>query len=507
MRPNQWIKLRTFSHGQFSDIHRLLKQKRQDKHTISLCLPALNESFTIGRIIRRLKEALHDRIPLIDEIMVIDSGSTDGTQEICRKSGVRVYQDDEILPEMGNLRGKGENLWKSLYIAKGDIILWLDTDIRNMEEHFVTGLIGPLLYNRDISFVKGFYRRPIQIGNKISATGGGRVTEILVKPFFNVLFPQLALFHQPLSGEYAGRRDLLERLPFFTGYGVETGLLIDIENRFGLSCMAQVDLKVRIHRNQDLNSLRKMSFGILQVLLTRAEQQGKLVLMDSLRTQFLSILKNEFNEYELNLTDIHDIERPPMILSESYQKKRQLAEEDLILLDEVQKKRSYPFVSVSPLLDTKLIELNGKASGKKEALGQISALLTDQKIVSDYTRLLYEFSKRESTMSTAIGGGIAIPHVLSSIIQRLKIVVFRQKTGIAFNSLDGQPVNLIFAVVCPITRRQHYLQILANLAMILKDEKIRHRLLTAKTSEDFIGIFRKSEVLKRFERELRTVES
>jgi len=507
MHLNEWIKLRTFTHNQFLDVSRLLERKKRQKSTISLCLPALNEAPTIGKIIKVLKKSLHERVPLIDEIFVIDSGSTDGTQEIARKQGVMVFQSEEILPEAGNIRGKGENLWKSLYVANGDIIVWLDTDIKNMHPRFVLGLVGPLLYHSEISFVKGFYRRPIKVGKKVFSTGGGRVTEILVKPFFNLLFPQLIVFHQPLSGEYSGRRELLERVPFFTGYGVETGLLIDVEQRFGISCMAQVDLDVRIHRNQDLNALRKMAFGILKVLFTRAEQQGKVVMLDNMMNQFISILKNEYNQYDISFSDIYEIERSPIILHEAYQQKRQFVEDDLVLIDEVQKARNYPFVSVSPLLEPSLIKLDGEATDKGTAIHEISQLLFTRGYAKSFPQLVHEFYKRENILSTGIGSGIAIPHVLSSNITRMKMVVYRPKQGISFDSMDGKPVNLIFAVVTPPIRRRQYLQVLANLAAILKDMEVREHLLHATKPTEFISILRKIEVVKRIERELRQIEA
>lgn len=507
MLPSEWLKLRTFSHHQFSDPFELLAKKKAQGNRVSLCLPVLNEAATVGKIIKKLRKTLQDQIPLIDEIIVIDSGSVDGSQQIALQMGATLYRDYEILPELGNFPGKGENLWKSLYVSNGDIILWLDTDIRNMHPRFVLGLLGPLLYHREISFVKGFYRRPIKMNNKLFSTGGGRVTQLVVKPLFNLLFPSLTLFNQPLSGEYGGRRELLERVPFYTGYGVETGLLLDVEARFGLSCMAQVDLEVRVHRNQDLESLRKMAFGILRVLLTRAEQQGKIVLMDNLNSQLICVLKNEFNQFEIDFKDVNEVERSAMILCKEYQQKRQLTEEDLILLEEIQKKQNYPFASVSSLLDPGLIIMDGEASDKQVVLRELSALIVEHGFVRNYHELLDSFYRREKILSTGIGAGVAIPHVISPIVNRMKIAVYRKNNGIKYDSPDGHPVSLVIAVIAPKVRRHHYLQVLANLSMILKDENIRRRLLTAANPNDFIMIMRKVEVVKRIERELRTVEA
>jgi len=470
MHPENWLQLRTFSHNQFSDPIELLKKKKYGKHIISLCLPALNEAKTIGKIIKTLKKSLHDKVPLLDEIVVIDSGSTDGTQEIAKKQGVQVFQSSEILPEFGNYCGKGENLWKSLYIANGDIVIWLDTDIRNIHPRFVKGLVGPLLFHHDISFVKGFYRRPIEINGKLKPTGGGRVTEILVKPFFN-------------------------------------GLMVDIESRFGLNCMAQVDLEVRIHRNQSLESLRKMAFGILKVLLMRAEQQGKLVLLDTPTNHFISVVKTELENFEINFQETTEIERPPIIFSTAYQRKRHLSEEDLVLLKDINKNDKFPFVSISPFLDPKLIILDGQAESKEEVLQEIGSTFYENGYVKNYHKLIEEFYTRESTFSTGIGSGIAIPHVLSTNIQRMAIAVYRSTKGIQFEAFDGQPVSLIFAVICPTTRRRQYLQILANLAILLKDKNVRSHLHNAQSEQEFINKLRKIEVVKKIEWELRLVES
>ncbi len=507
MRADEWINLRSFSHQQFNNAQELLSLKEVQGYTISLCLPALNEAETIGKIISTFKKELQEKVPLLDEIILIDSGSTDGTQEIARRKGVPVFQSSEILPEMGNYRGKGENLWKSLFVSKGDIIVWLDTDIKNIHPRFVLGLLGPLLYQREVCFVKGYYRRPLQVGRKLAPTGGGRVTEILVKPFFNLLFPELALFNQPLSGEYAGRRELLERVPFFTGYGVETGLLIDIEQRFGLSCMAQVDLDVRIHRNQDLQALRRMAFGILRVLLTRAEQQGKILLMNEIENQLISVFKDEFQQFRIEINEINEIERPPMITISRYQKRRQLSDEDLILLEDIQKKRNYSFVSLSRLLSRRLIILDGGATEKEEALREISQKIVETRLCQDYPKLIHEFFKRENTLSTGIGSGVAIPHITLPELKQFRIIVYRSDPGVRFDSLDGQPVHLIFAVIGPATRRNYYLQILANLSNILKDAEVRNLLLKAQDAREFVSIFRKVEVMKRFQRELRMIES
>ena len=196
--------------------------------------------------------------------MVIDSDSTDRTVAIADRAGRAVVRHSQILPQLGSVTGKGEALWKSLHVLDGDIVAWIDTDISNIQPRFVTGLLGPLLREPRIQYVKGFYRRPIKEGDKLMPEGGGRVTELMARPLINLFFPELSGMIQPLSGEYAGRRALLERVPFFTGYAVEIGLLIDIIEQLGLPAIGQVDLERRIHRNQPLGNLSQMAYVILQ---------------------------------------------------------------------------------------------------------------------------------------------------------------------------------------------------------------------------------------------------
>jgi len=320
-RVDQWFAENTFHRQEFEDLAKLVELKNKQKLTISLGLPALNEAETLGDIIRIIKHHLHDQVPLLDEIVLIDSGSTDDTVKIAKDLGIPVYVHQEILPQHGSFRGKGEALWKSLYILKGDIIAWVDTDIRNFYPGFVYGLLGPLLREPEIQYVKGFYRRPIKMEGKLVSEGGGRVTELTIRPLFNLFYPELSGMIQPLAGEYAGRRSVLERVPFFTGYGVETGLLIDLFNEFGLKAIAQVDLEERVHRNQSLLSLSQMAFAILQVVMQRLEGKNRIELMAEVNRS-MKLIKRRERSYALELKEIQDRERPPMISIPEYQAKR-----------------------------------------------------------------------------------------------------------------------------------------------------------------------------------------
>ena len=206
---------------------------------------------------------------LVDEIVVVDAGSQDATAEAAVAAGARVHQADMLLPQFGPSLGKGDSLWRSLSVTGGDIVVFLDTDVRNPDPRFVTGLLGPLLTNPSVELVKAFYDRPVTMERVQHPTGGGRVTELCARPLLNLFWPELAGLVQPLSGEYAGRRRLLESLPFFTGYGVEFGMLVDTLRMRGAQAIAQVDLDVRVHRNQGLEALSRMAFGILQVAMRR----------------------------------------------------------------------------------------------------------------------------------------------------------------------------------------------------------------------------------------------
>ena len=319
-RVDQWFAENTFHRQEFGDLAKLVDLKKKQNLTISLGLPALNEAETIGNIARTIKHKLFDEYPLLDEIVLIDSDSSDDTVKIAEDIGISVHAHTDILPQHGTFRGKGEALWKSLFVLKGDIIAWVDTDIRNFYPGFVYGLLGPLLREPEIQYVKGFYRRPIKAEGKLVSEGGGRVTELTVRPLFNLFYPELSGMIQPLAGEYAGRRTALERMPFFTGYGVETGLLIDLFNEIGLNAIAQVDLEERVHRNQSLASLSQMSFAIIQVVMQRLQEKSRIQMMDEVNRS-MKLIKPQEKSYALELKPIQDRERPPMITIPEYRAK------------------------------------------------------------------------------------------------------------------------------------------------------------------------------------------
>ncbi len=322
---DKWFAENTFHSREFEDIERLVQLKEEQGLTISLGLPALNEEETVGNVIQTVKSALMERFPLLDEIVLIDSGSVDYTREIAADLGIPVYIHQEVLTQYGAYHGKGEALWKSLYVLNGDIIAWIDTDIKNIHPRFVYGILGPLLKNPRIMYVKGFYRRPLRQGDRLVAGGGGRVTELTARPLINLFFPELSGLIQPLAGEYAGRREALERLPFFTGYGVETGLLIDMLEAYGLNAIAQVDLLERVHHNQPLPSLSKMAFAIIQVVVRRLEDRHKIRLLEDVN-KTMNLIRYAPNRYFLETVEIIERERPPMITIPEYREKRGIVE-------------------------------------------------------------------------------------------------------------------------------------------------------------------------------------
>jgi glucosyl-3-phosphoglycerate synthase len=241
--------------------------------SVSICLPARNEARTIGPILEQL-------LPLreqgaVDQIVVVDH-SSDTTAQIALDLGAEVHDQEQLMPELGPVLGKGDAMWRALGVLTGEVICFLDADSEQFGAHFACGLLGPLLCQDGISFVKGFYRRPFRVGELTLPDGGGRVTELTARPLLNLFYPELAAVEQPLAGEVAARRDLLERMPFVTGYGVDIGLVLDAYALVGLEGIAQVDLDVRQNSHQPLRELGPMAFAVLQAIALRLEREGRL---------------------------------------------------------------------------------------------------------------------------------------------------------------------------------------------------------------------------------------
>ncbi len=235
--------------------------------TVSVCIPCRNEAATIGSIVGQIRSTLMDvRLPLVDELIVMDDGSTDATSAVAGAAGARVVSVAGVLPESGAASGKGNALWASVAACRGDIVVWCDGDLLSFTPDYVRRLVAPFLLDSTVMFVKGFYERLLdEVGE-----GGGRTTELVARPLLALLFPELASVRQPLGGEYAARRSILERVPFAQGYGVEIGLLVDIAATAGIASMVQVDLGVRRHRHRSLRELSAQSVEIMHAMLLRA---------------------------------------------------------------------------------------------------------------------------------------------------------------------------------------------------------------------------------------------
>ena len=323
-RVDRWFAESNFHHGEFADLGRLVALKQKQELTISAVLPTLNESATIGPIVRAARRELMEKFALIDELVVIDSDSEDDTRDIAEAEGARVVIHSHVLPRYGSYRGKGEALWKSLYETSGELVAWSDTDIQDWHPRFFYGTLGPMLVEPRIGYVKAYYQRPIVESGVLKEGGGGRVTELVARPLINLFFPELSGYIQPLSGEYAGRRAHLEQIPFFTGYAVEIGHLIDLAERLGLNGFGQVDLDLRIHRNQELEGLSRMSFVILQAVMKRLEERHRARLFPELGSS-MKLPRSGPNKLSLEVTDLADQERPPMIRIPEYVEKRAAA--------------------------------------------------------------------------------------------------------------------------------------------------------------------------------------
>lgn len=269
LRAQSWCRNRTFHHQQFPP-ERLAAERSA---TVSVCLPARDEEQTIGPILERLLPLR--ALGVVDQIVVVDD-SRDRTAAIARSLGIEVHAQSALMPELGPVLGKGDAMWRALPILHGDVVCFLDADSECFGAHYVCGLIGPILLKPGVEFVKGFYRRPFRIAGVTVPDEGGRVTELTARPLLNAFYPDLAAVEQPLAGEVAGRRQLLEQLPFVTGYGVDVGLLLDAYLHAGLDALAQVDLDVRQNAHQPLRELGPMAAAVLQAVSARLVRDGRL---------------------------------------------------------------------------------------------------------------------------------------------------------------------------------------------------------------------------------------
>jgi glucosyl-3-phosphoglycerate synthase len=266
----RWVKARSFHHSLYP-AERIAAERT---HSVSVCLPARECAQTVGRIVAELC-ALRE-LGAIDEVVVVDAASVDGTAEIAARAGATVYQEAELMGSHGPVLGKGDAMWRALSVLDGELVCFLDADTEEFSAHFATGLIGALVCEGDVSFVKAFYRRPLAGEGVSDGEGGGRVNHLLARPALALFYPELSGVRQPLAGEIAARRELLAELPFATGYGVEIAMLIDVWRKVGLEGMAQVDLDEHRNPHQPLSALTGMAATVLGAIARRAEQDGRL---------------------------------------------------------------------------------------------------------------------------------------------------------------------------------------------------------------------------------------
>lgn len=275
----EWFEKRSYSHEEFKDVEKLARRKRELGLTVSLVLPSRNVADTIGGIVERIN-ALNEEAPLgtplVDQTLVVDADSGDGTAEVAAARGAEVYSENELLSHYGGAHGKGDAMWRSLSVARGDLVMFADADTKDFLPQFVYGTLGPVISVRGVRFVKGAFRRPFKSQESLELDGGGRVTELTTKPLFNLFYPELTGFVQPLAGEFVAYKELFSSIPFLTGYAVETGVMIDVYKKVGLGAMAQVDLGTRQNRHQPLFDLGKMSYAVLRAVARRLREDGRL---------------------------------------------------------------------------------------------------------------------------------------------------------------------------------------------------------------------------------------
>jgi glucosyl-3-phosphoglycerate synthase len=478
----QWLEKNTFHYSSFRNVKRLIARKQELGCTISLCFPTLNEEKTVGKEISLMRKVLMDKNPLLDEIVVVDSGSTDNTEKVARAAGADFYYSSEILSHYRSYHGKGENLWKSLFILKGDIICWIDADITNIHPRFVLGLVGPLLLYPNLLYVKAFYKRPIRIQGELHYTGGGRVTELVVRPFFNLLFPDLTGIAQPLSGEYAGRRELLENLPFFTGYGVETGHLIDINRLYGLDVIGQCDLNVRIHRNQSIEALRSMAYRILKILLQRADDMGKIEIFHDI-SDSLQIITGVKRTYSMEKMKVWGTERPPMSTLPEYLEKRNMQSEKTKPPNwEVIKPLPY---TASLMFHRDLIIPRLKGKNKSEVIKDL--------LGAGKSRILNPIKAESSlvesgeVVSTPIGRNIAFFHAFGDFVDDIVPIIGLSPEGIDMEFAQNKPIHIAFMFLAPEYLGEIYKRIVDSLGKIFSRMEHFEWLLRCSTPDEIIA--------------------
>lgn len=303
-----WFARRTY-HTDDLDLDDLTTRKAAQGLRVSVVLPSRNEAKTVSGVVE-VATAL--RGGLVDEVVVLDGGSTDGTRALAEAAGAKVFDESAVFSELGPGLGKGDALWRGLAVTSGDLVVFVDTDIRNPDPRFIWGPLGPLLLDPGVQLVKGFYERPLENAGVLHSTGGGRVTELTARPLLNLFWPELAGLAQPLSGEYAGRRALLESIPFVTGYGVELGLLIDTLASCGPDAIAQVDLGKLDHTNQPLDALSRMAFEVLQVAYHRLATGQSAHDAEHLPTRYVQFLRDAEGRLDLLERTLQITERPPL---------------------------------------------------------------------------------------------------------------------------------------------------------------------------------------------------
>jgi glucosyl-3-phosphoglycerate synthase len=307
----RWLERRSYDHSQFANLDSLARRKQDLALCVTAVLPTREVAASLAPIIETV-HSLNKRARLVDQLLVVDAGSSDGSAALAASLGAEVHDQDELLPQFGPAIGKGDAMWRALAVARGDIVLYLDADTADFAEAFVFGLLGPLLSVPELRFVKASYSRPWTDGEKVRPDGGARVTELTAKPLLNLFYPALSGFAQPLAGEMAATRELLERLPFFTGYAVETGMLIDVLETVGLDAMAQVDLASRTNPHQPLFELGKMSYAVAIAVETRLRRDGRLDEGAAFeRDRYVRAIRSA-DGLRLDSTAVEVAERPPM---------------------------------------------------------------------------------------------------------------------------------------------------------------------------------------------------